>query len=190
MRSVGLDLCGNVRARKKLRAVFESSKSLKKGSLQLGRGLQSSSTFRTQITHRLIHRQHVDSCPKTHYLVARRVKNPTCRVSGQKPNTSRIENSSAFLASVLLQHRSFPSPEPPLRMATVSQVENDRNGTGVAVLCCHLSKPGLEPRLATQELRMDATPQARVLLSRSCYTRRQSVVVLQDGTVGTVMVPK
>ncbi|YAF61636.1 hypothetical protein DOCECA_15870 [Pseudomonas sp. E102] len=113
MRSVGLDLCGNVRARKKLRPVFESSESLKKGSLQLGRGLQRSSSFRTQITHRLIHRQHVDSCPKTHYLVARRVKNPTCRVFGQKPNTSRIENSSAFLASVLLQHRCFTSPDRP-----------------------------------------------------------------------------
>jgi len=60
----------------------------------------------------------------------------------------------------------------------------------VRVLQPIAATPGFEPRLATHELRMEAAPQACFLLSRSCYTRRQSVVVLQDGTVGTVMVPK
>ncbi|CAI8883270.1 hypothetical protein EMIT0196MI5_20503 [Pseudomonas sp. IT-196MI5] len=38
---------------------------------------------------------------------------------------------------------------------------------------------------------MEAAPdKAPFLLSRSRYARRSPVVVLQDGTVGTVMVPK
>ncbi|CAI8746129.1 hypothetical protein EMIT0P176_160104 [Pseudomonas sp. IT-P176] len=37
---------------------------------------------------------------------------------------------------------------------------------------------------------MEAAPDGPFLLSRSCYARRLPVVVLQDGTVGTFMVPK
>jgi hypothetical protein len=64
MRSVGRDLCDNVRARKNRQAVFGASKTMKKRPLQQGRGLQRSSLFRTQITHRFIHRQYVAFIPQ------------------------------------------------------------------------------------------------------------------------------
>jgi hypothetical protein len=49
---------------------------------------------------------------------------------------------------------------------------------------------GDEPRLAAKDFGKDAASLAFFLLSRSCYARRLSVVVLQDRTVGTVMVLK
>jgi len=66
------------------------------------------------------------------------------------------------------------------------------NGTGVAVLNCHLKGPPvLRPRHETKDFGMEAAPYSPLPdLSRSCYARPSPVVVLQDGTVGTVMVPK
>jgi len=49
-----------------------------------------------------------------------------------------------------------------------------------------VSSPGSSQKTSAWKL----AALAFFLLSRSCYARRQSVVVLQDGTVGTVMVPK
>ena len=57
---------------------------------------------------------------------------------------------------------------------------------------CHLQRtPVSGPRRETKDFGMEAAPdKAPFLLSRSCYTRRSPVVVLLDGTVGAVMVPK
>ena len=53
--------------------------------------------------------------------------------------------------------------------------------------------PGMESgdelRFVTKDFGRDAASLAFFLLSRSCYARHSPVVVLQDRTVGTVMVP-
>ena len=48
----------------------------------------------------------------------------------------------------------------------------------------------LGPWPETKDFGMEAAPDGPFLLSRSCYARRLPVVVLQDGTVGTFVVPK
>jgi hypothetical protein len=54
--------------------------------------------------------------------------------------------------------------------------------------------PGMESgdelRFVTKDFGRDAASLAFFLLSRSCYARRPSVVVLQDRTVGTMKVLK
>lgn len=51
--------------------------------------------------------------------------------------------------------------------------------------------PGFRFKAWDQDFGMEAAPQLPLPdLSRSWYARHSPVVVLQDGTVGTVMVPK
>lgn len=67
---------------------------------------------------------------------------------------------------------------------------SDENGTGVAVITVTREGIRLEPWLVAKNFGKDAASSAFFLLSRSCYTRRPSAVVLLDRTVGTMMVPK
>ena len=77
-------------------------------------------------------------------------------------------------------------------MATVFRAEDGVNGTGVAVITVTRKDPGFRLKAWTKDFGMEAAPQlAPFLICPEVGMPGPSpVVVLQDGTVGTMMVPK
>ena len=91
----------------------------------------------------------------------------------------------------LVEPNSFSEAQTAPADGNCFSAQNGKNGTGVAVVYCHPNGIRFPASwLETKDFGMEAAPDGPFLLSRSCYARRLPVVVLQDGTVGTFMVPK
>ena len=140
MRSDSAVFCGRVRALKIQTADTIPHKPVTNGVMPVPCGLHGFLAFHTQFTHRVIHRKCIARVPQNAYLVSIPPKDPTCRVSGQKPNTTQSRISSPFLAPVGLNQTQFSKPKPLMRMATVFWLMPEC-GPGVAVHNCH--PPGI-----------------------------------------------
>ena len=86
--------------------------------------------------------------------------------------------------SVILQDQTAQAD------GTVFSGPNSQNGTGVAVIIATPKGIRFRAQARSPRLRQGCGLISLFLLSRSCYARRPSVVVLLDRTVGTVTVPK
>lgn len=172
MRSAKPVFCGRVRALKNPADRFQTLEIREKRSAPV----ESRPTRPFQLSHTIYAQVYpqVVRCnpPKTHYLVPRREKNPTCRVLHQKPNTNQTPISSAFIASVRLNQTYFRKTKPRMRMATVLEPKTAITVRVLQSVTVTQKDPGSRPKARDRNTSAwKRRPVALPDLSRSGYAR-------------------